>query len=43
MLIKYLNWRTSSLSELTPIIFYIELTDLGSKASKYSVDFNILN
>ena len=28
------KWKPSTLSELTPIIFYMELTQLGSKASK---------
>ena len=32
------NLRLPSLSGLTPIKFYIELTHLGSKASKYYLD-----
>ena len=34
-------WRPPSLSELTPMIFSIGLTHLGSEASIYTISFNI--
>ena len=32
-----INWRPPRLSELTPIIFNIELAHLGSEASNYII------
>ena len=33
----YLNWKPTSLSELTPMIFNTGLTQLGSEASNYEL------
>ena len=38
-----LIWRSPSLSELTPMIFNMELTHLGSKPSKYTYQINFFN
>ena len=38
-----LNGRPSSLSELTPIIFYMELTHLGWETSNLYLNFEIAN
>ena len=35
MLNVMMNWRPTSLSELTPVIFKVELTHLDSDASNY--------
>ena len=36
------NWRLPSPSELTPILFNMELTQLGSKASRSSYIFDFI-
>ena len=33
-LLKSIIWKPSSISELTPVIYYVELTHLGSEDSK---------
>ena len=35
------NWRPSNLSELTPIIFNIELNHLGSEAPNYETKHSV--
>ena len=35
-------WRPPRLSELTPILFHMELTHLGSEASIYSLKISLL-